>query len=431
MQSPPLAASKRPAKAPAKVVVEKDPVGVQLVQVFQAHTKSIQQVLRFNKITGDGNCQFRAVARADDRYGENEYKRLRADCVHHVETNPNQFKDILPDGVKEHTPQMMATWAARMRKDKEYGDNLTLIAAVHLLQRPIVILDCHADQPPRPLIPRPWPRVTVAWPIYMRHQRKGTKLHYDLFTSESVAATRVEVPEVVDDGFDEPVGEIDITLSDEDDSGGAHNAADDVVSSSQRKPENASSSHVVGSKSNYTTHNGTIASEFRAEFEEFDDSRDHPALPPHVKTRDSLKRIARLGDGAREVIANAVTRLNDAVKKDPPSSDGAKKTVLQLLIELLGHVGDPQVIRDDASVPINLVASLVGLSANTVKKTWVECPKGYHLPHGGQKVKDKVESKETAPEKPCPQKTLKIMIRQSLANAAKGRPANRRCGRRS
>ena len=101
-----------------------------------------------------------------------------------------------------------------------------------------------------------------------------------------------------------------------------------------------------------------------------------------------------------------------------------KKTVLQLLIELLGHVGDPQVIRDDASVPINLVASLVGLSANTVKKTWVECPKGYHLPHGGQKVKDKVESKETAPEKPCPQKTLKIMIRQSLANAAKGRPAN-------
>ena len=68
-----------------------------------------------------------------------------------------------------------------------------------------------------------------------------------------------------------------------------------------------------------------MANEFTAGFDEFDDCRDPPALPPHVTTRDSLKRIARLGDGAREVIANAVTRLNDAVRHDPAVSDGAKK----------------------------------------------------------------------------------------------------------
>ena len=156
MQAAPFSASKHSAKGLSNVVVEGDPVGVQLVEVFQAHTLAIQEVLALHRITGDGNCQFRAVARGDGRYGEGEYKRLRADCVHYVETNANQFKDILPDGVQEHTPEMMATWAARMRKDKEYGDNLTLIAAVHLLQRPIVVIDYHGDQPPRPLIPRPW-----------------------------------------------------------------------------------------------------------------------------------------------------------------------------------------------------------------------------------------------------------------------------------
>ena len=77
-------------------------------------------------------------------------------------------------------------------------------------------------------------------------------------------------------------------------------------------------------------------------------------------------------------------------------------------------------VRDDVSIPINLVASLVGFSANTVKKTLVECPKGCNLPPGGQKVKDTVKGKGTAPEKPCPHKTLKIMIRQTLANAANG-----------
>jgi hypothetical protein len=218
-------------------VVERDPIGVRLVDLFQTHALAIQHLLTFNRIEGDGNCQFRAGARGDIRYGEQEYKRLRMECVDYVETNPDEFKDSLPDDVTERTPQMMAQWAALMREDREYGDNLTLLAAAQVLQRPIVILDYHGDQPPRPLIPRPWPRVTFANPIYVQHQRRGTKQHYDLFTSKNIAATCVVVPEVDDNGLDPLVAELDLTLSDDDGNGDGPGDMGGAASSSKTPPK--------------------------------------------------------------------------------------------------------------------------------------------------------------------------------------------------
>ena len=193
------------------------------MRLLMKHARANYGALQFHKIAGDGNCQFRALAHADPRYGEHTHGVLRRECIAFVKAHPAKFENVGldDDDVAERQPDTMAKWAKKMAKEgTEYGDEFTLVAAAHILQRPIIIFDYHGDQPPRPVIPRPWPQATTVKPIFVRHQRKGTKMHYDLYKTDDPSVHDVEMPVLIDHYADAP--QIDpVTISDDSEGGDA------------------------------------------------------------------------------------------------------------------------------------------------------------------------------------------------------------------
>ncbi|KAG2378493.1 hypothetical protein C9374_008132 [Naegleria lovaniensis] len=76
--------------------------------------------LYLKKVTGDGNCQFRSVS--DQLYGDqNQYQKIRIGCVEYMMNNPDMFAPFVCD-------ESFEDYCKNMKKDTEWGDNLTLQA---------------------------------------------------------------------------------------------------------------------------------------------------------------------------------------------------------------------------------------------------------------------------------------------------------------
>ena len=114
---------------------------------MKKYGKAIDSRLRLIKVAGDGNCLFRALARADARYGEEDHRRLRLECVEYVWSHSDYFSEFLPDGVADFSPHMITDWCSWMEANKEYGDNYALLAAANVLGQPIVVVDKRTRNP--------------------------------------------------------------------------------------------------------------------------------------------------------------------------------------------------------------------------------------------------------------------------------------------
>ncbi|EFC39296.1 predicted protein [Naegleria gruberi] len=74
--------------------------------------------LYLKKVTGDGNCQFRSVS--DQLYGDQtQYQKIRQGAVEYMITNPDMFSPFVCD-------EPFEDYCKTMKKDTEWGDNLTL-----------------------------------------------------------------------------------------------------------------------------------------------------------------------------------------------------------------------------------------------------------------------------------------------------------------
>ena len=155
------------------------------------------------------------------------------------------------------------------------------------------------------------------------------------------------------------------------------------------------------------------------------------AMTGQHKTQGHQKpsRPPPLDPGATEFISRAVAHLNKCIREEASGTQA-----LQCVMALLDFAGRPEVTNSAASPVVNLVASLVGVPALTVKKAASQAhtrqQQGRQPPKATQREercghRQQVlgNQKEKQVQLPCQQKALKVLIRQCLGNAAKGRPA--------
>lgn len=84
-----------------------------------------------NCITGDGNCQFRAVSLL--AYGHQDYHGwLREETIKHLELNKDFYKTYVEGNFEDYLTDMS--------QDGAWGDNVTLMAMASDLHREFVIL---------------------------------------------------------------------------------------------------------------------------------------------------------------------------------------------------------------------------------------------------------------------------------------------------
>ncbi|KAE8707170.1 Detected protein of confused Function [Hibiscus syriacus] len=88
------------------------------------------------KVTGDGNCQFRALS--DQMYRSPEYhKHIRKDIVKQLKDNCNLYEEYVPMKYKKY--------CKKMAKSGEWGDHVTLQAAADKFAVKICLLTSFRD----------------------------------------------------------------------------------------------------------------------------------------------------------------------------------------------------------------------------------------------------------------------------------------------
>ncbi|KAE8710079.1 Detected protein of confused Function [Hibiscus syriacus] len=88
------------------------------------------------KVTGDGNCQFRALS--DQMYRSPEYhKHIRKDIVKQLKENRNLYEGYVPMKYKKY--------CKKMAKSGEWGDHVTLQAAADKFAVKICLLTSFRD----------------------------------------------------------------------------------------------------------------------------------------------------------------------------------------------------------------------------------------------------------------------------------------------
>jgi len=127
-------------------------------------------------IRADGNCQFRALAA--QLYGdEGRHRELRSRVVEHLRLGREWYQAFTDEPFDEYV--------ARIARDREWGDNMTLQAACDALGRDICVL---TDQPGneyfelRPTFLPPEEQDKPLRPLCLTFL---TELHYDVFEVES------------------------------------------------------------------------------------------------------------------------------------------------------------------------------------------------------------------------------------------------------
>ena len=93
--------------------------------------KSLEQVnLEIKKITGDGNCLFRAISH--QVYGTDKYhKIIREKCMDYIEVQKRFFEEFIDGDFEEYIK--------KKRKDGIWGDDIELEAISEIYNRPIEI----------------------------------------------------------------------------------------------------------------------------------------------------------------------------------------------------------------------------------------------------------------------------------------------------
>eukprot|EP00971_Amphidinium_carterae_P046765 921494-Amphidinium_carterae.1 len=95
--------------------------------------------------------------------------------VNEVETNSASYEPFFAD-------DNIHAWIARMRLDRQWGDNHSLKAAVEVLHRPALVwrLGAPSTEPATPLLPTAWRQLERVKPLYvvLDERRRGCE-HYD------------------------------------------------------------------------------------------------------------------------------------------------------------------------------------------------------------------------------------------------------------
>ena len=164
---------------------------------------------------------------------------------------------------------------------------------------------------------------------------------------------------------------------------------------------------------------------------DFSDLAEDAAGGQHkTQGRQKQSRPTPLDPGAREFISRAVAHLNQCVREEASGTQA-----LQCIMALLDFARRPEVTHSTASPVVNLVASLVNVPALTVKKAASQAhtqqqqgrqpPKAtQHEERHGQRQQVLGKQTQEQVKPPCQQKALKVLIRQCLGNATKGRAAS-------
>lgn len=123
-------------------------------------------------IKGDGNCQFRAVA--DQLWGDEErYDTVKQCAMAEMDKNYSRYDDFILD----------SGYMARMRKNGEYGDNLTLWAIANEMGLEILVITDSPGQNVRCI--QPDDEVEITRTIILAHWGEGTGDHYTSVVEDS------------------------------------------------------------------------------------------------------------------------------------------------------------------------------------------------------------------------------------------------------
>ena len=80
------------------------------------------------EVKGDGNCLHRAVG--THTVGEDEFDMVRKSIIAEVETYPERYDKFVTD---------LPEWIQHQRKDKVWGDGISVLAATNSYMAPIVV----------------------------------------------------------------------------------------------------------------------------------------------------------------------------------------------------------------------------------------------------------------------------------------------------
>ena len=132
----------------AAVVTIDDAVQTLKRDMQRAHKTIIKPYDRTN-ILADGNCQFDCIARivSSTRPRPVSHTRIRQDIVDYIDRNKHQYCDFIAQKTPDDVPDAdnidasCNAYIARMRTPREWGDQVTLMAAAEVYGITFVTLD--------------------------------------------------------------------------------------------------------------------------------------------------------------------------------------------------------------------------------------------------------------------------------------------------
>ena len=137
---------------------------------------------RVKAVAGDGNCQFRSVARQVHGLGEGGHIRLRRAAVVHVRRHSGRY---LGHFVGDQQTALRE-WADAMEQPGCWGDNLSLLACAIVVGRPIAVWRRDSEQPPTVLLPSNFNEHDQPNAIHVQlDERPGRPEHYEELTLEA------------------------------------------------------------------------------------------------------------------------------------------------------------------------------------------------------------------------------------------------------
>ncbi|KAH7670082.1 Ubiquitinyl hydrolase 1 protein [Dioscorea alata] len=122
------------------------------------HQRLLQRINAYGlvevKVSGDGNCQFRALS--DQLYRSPEYhKHVRKDIVKQLKKNRSLYESYVPMRYKQYYK--------KMSKIGEWGDHVTLQAAADKYEAKICLLTSFRDSCFVEIVPRQQPPRRELW----------------------------------------------------------------------------------------------------------------------------------------------------------------------------------------------------------------------------------------------------------------------------
>lgn len=129
-------------------------------ELLQEHAAAVRPRLWQERVEGDGNCLYRAIARQSS-WGEGRHFDLRLASCELAMAEWSNFP-------RDEAEASAEAWGQRMTKDGSYADEISCVALKETLQQPLIVWRrASPGQPPSCFVPSRFFELEPARPIYL------------------------------------------------------------------------------------------------------------------------------------------------------------------------------------------------------------------------------------------------------------------------